>query len=117
MFTKNQELEYPNNNIFGVLAGLLIGCVAGAMTMLLLAPQSGKRTRMQIQKKGIELRERTTEIVEDAMKQVQQDSKKITRDGRKKAKELMKQGQELVVEQIEHVTDAVKAGQKAILSS
>lgn len=34
MFTKNQELEYPNNNIFGVLVGMLVGALAGAVTML-----------------------------------------------------------------------------------
>jgi gas vesicle protein len=117
MFNENQELEYQNYNILGILAGLLIGCLAGAVTMLLLAPQSGKRTRMQIQKKGIELRERTTEMVEDAVAQARVDGKKITRDGRKKAKELMKHGQELVTEQMEHVSDAVKAGKKAIQSS
>ena len=113
---ENQEPE-SHTNIPGVLAGLLIGCVAGAVTMLLLAPQSGKRTRMQIQEKGIELRDRTTGMLEDAMAQVRLDSNKMTSDGRRKATELMHQGQALVADQLEHVSDAVKAGKKAILSS
>jgi len=117
MVNKNQDPEDSNHNILDVLAGLLIGSLAGALTMLLLAPQSGKRTRMQIQQKGIELRDRTTEMMEDAMAQARLDGNKITRDGRRKAKELLHQGQELVVEQIEHVSDAVKAGKKAIQSS
>ena len=60
MIHENQEYKYPTNNILSVLVGTLIGSLAGAVTMLLLAPQSGKDTRTQIQKKGIELRDRTT---------------------------------------------------------
>ncbi len=116
MVKENQEPEY-HNNILGVLAGLLIGGLAGAVTMLLLAPQSGEKTRMQIQEKGIELRDRTTGMLEDAMAQVRLDSKKITKEGRHKAKELLHHGQALVVEQLEHVSDAAQAGKKAIQNS
>lgn len=114
MNNQNQDPEYHNSNILGILTGMLIGGLAGAVTMLLLAPQSGKRTRMQIQEKGIELRDRTTEMVEDAMAQARLGGHKIARDGRRKANELLQQGQELVADQIEHVSDAVKAGKKAI---
>ena len=110
---ENQEPEYHNNNILGVLAGMLVGSLAGAVTMLLLAPQSGKRTRTQIMEKGVELRHRTTEMMEDAMDQVRKDSKKLTREGRQKAKELLRSGQALVAEQLENVSDAVQAGKKA----
>jgi gas vesicle protein len=117
MVNENQLPEYRKNNVFGVLVGMLIGGLAGAVTMLLLAPQSGEDTRMQIQEKGIELRDRTNGIVEDVMAQVRLDGNKITRDGRRKAKELLHQGQMLVVEQLEHVSDAAKAGKKAIQNS
>ena len=73
MINQNQEPVYRSNNIFGVFVGMLVGALAGAVTMLLLAPQSGEQTRMQIQEKGIELRDRTTGIVEDAMAQVRLD--------------------------------------------
>src|SRR5689334_19078295 len=116
MVNKNQELE-SHNNILGVLAGTVIGALAGAVTMLLLAPQSGKRTRMQIQEKSIELRDRATGLVEDAVAQARLDGNKLARDGRRKANELLHQGQNLVAEQVEYVTDAVKAGKKAIQSS
>ena len=117
MNSKNQEPEYHNSNILGVLAGIVIGGLAGAVTMLLLAPQSGKRTRTQIQHKGVELRNRTTGMVEDAIAQARLDGNKIARVGRRKANELLQQGQDLVAEQLEHVSDAVKAGKKAIQSS
>ena len=117
MVHENQEPEYHNNNILGVLAGMLVGILAGAVTMLLLAPQSGKDTRTQIKEKGIELRDRTTEMVEDTLAQVRLDRDKITMGGRRKAKELLHQGQALVVEQLEHVSEAAQAGKKAIQSS
>ena len=117
MVNKNQEPEYHNNNILSVLAGLLIGALAGAVAMLLLAPQSGKDTRMQIREKGIELRERTSGMMEDAMAQVRSNANKITIGGREKIKELKQHGQELAVEQLERVSEAAQAGKKAIQSS
>jgi gas vesicle protein len=85
--------------------------------MLLLAPRSGKDTRMQIQEKGLELRDRTNEIVEDTLAQVRSSVNKITLDGREKLKELKQHGQELAVEQLDHVSEAAQAGKKAIQSS
>jgi gas vesicle protein len=117
MVNENQEPKYHNNNILSVLAGLLIGGLAGAVTMLLLAPQSGEDTRIQIQEKGIELRDQATGMMEDAMAQVRMDRKKITMGGRQKTKELLQQGKALVVEQLEHVSEAAQAGKKAIQSS
>jgi gas vesicle protein len=117
METEYQELGYHNNTVLGVLGGLLVGGLAGAVAMLLLAPQSGEKTRKQIEEKGIELRDQTTSLVEDTMSQVRSKAKKIMTSGRKNIKELKHQGQELAIEQLEHVSDAVKAGKKAIKSS
>jgi len=117
MINENQHLEYRRGNIFNVLLGTLIGGLAGAVAMLLLAPQSGEDTRMQIQKKGIELRNLTTEMVEDTVAQVRSKANKVTIGGREKMKELKQQGQELVVEQLDHVSEAAQAGKKAIQSS
>lgn len=117
MILENQEPGTQNRNIIGVLAGMLVGGLAGAVTMLLLAPQSGERTRLQIQQKGIELRDRTAEIVEDGMAQVRMESKKFARSGRQKAKAFMDHGQELVIGQFEYVAEAAEARKKAILGS
>lgn len=78
MIHENQEYKYFANNILSVLVGTLIGGLAGAVTMLLLAPQSGKDTRMQIREKGIELRNRTTGLVEDTLARVHSSPNKIT---------------------------------------
>ena len=117
MINENLEYKHPTNSVLNILVGMLIGGLAGAVTMLLVAPQSGKRTRIQIREKGIELRDRATGIVEDVVAQVRLNGNKIARDGRRKANELLHQGQNLVAEQVEHVSDAVKAGKKTIQSS
>ena len=117
MINENQEYTHPTNNILNVLVGMLIGGLAGAVTMLMLAPQSGKETRILLQKKGIELRDRTTEVMEDTLARVRSDKNKLTMSGRQKAKELLQQGQELVVEQLDRVSEAAQAGKKAIQSS
>jgi gas vesicle protein len=117
MINENQHLEYRRGNIFSVLLGTLIGGLAGAVAMLLLAPQSGEDTRMQIQKKGLELRDLTAKMVEDTVVQVRAKASKVTVEGREKIKGLKEQGQELVVEQLDHVAEAAQAGKKAIQSS
>lgn len=117
MINENQDFKQHNRNIFGVLAGLLVGGLAGAVTMLLLAPQSGKDTRNQIQKKSIELRDRTNGMVEDVAAQVRSNASRIAVGGREKAKELLNKGEMLVIEQLDHVSEVATAGKKAIQAS
>jgi gas vesicle protein len=110
MIHENQEYKYSTNNTRGVLGGMLIGALAGAAAALLLAPQSGKDTRKQIQEKSIELRDRTTELVDDTMAKVRTSAHKITMD-------LKDRGQEVAVEQLENVSEAAQTGKKAIENS
>jgi gas vesicle protein len=113
MIYENQKTEQQGNGLI-VFISLVIGGLAGAIAMLLLAPQSGEDTRIQIQKKGIELRDLTSEIVEDTMAQVRSNTNKITINGREKLKELKRQGQDLAVEQLDRVVIVAEAGKAAI---
>jgi gas vesicle protein len=115
----NHDHEHENdvNQLGGFLAGLLVGGLAGAVAMLLLAPQSGKRTRAQIQLKSMELREQTTEAVEDAMVQARTKGRQIRADVREKADELQQRGQDVLDEQKEHWSALVKAGKTAVQGS
>lgn len=117
MTNYNQVPEYQGSSMGSVLAGLLIGAAAGAAAMLLLAPQSGKATRMQIKEKGIELRDRTTGMVDDAMSQVRAGTSTLMADGRRKAEAIKEQGQELLAEQLDRVSAAAQASKKAVQSA
>jgi len=114
---ENQEPKLHGNNIFGVVVGMLLGSLAGALTMLLLAPRSGKDTRTQLREKGIELRDRATGIVEDTMTQVRSNASQFMKGGREKAQKLLQRDEALIIEQLDHVPEAAKAGKKAIQSS
>jgi gas vesicle protein len=65
---QNHEDKSETKNAGGFLAGLLLGGLAGAGVMLLLAPQSGQRTRTKIQQQGHKLREQTAETIEDSVR-------------------------------------------------
>jgi gas vesicle protein len=52
-------------------AGLLIGGVIGAASVLFLAPQSGEETRGQIQDKWIELKEKSETAYAQAREKVE----------------------------------------------
>ncbi len=88
----DNDASEPGGFWAGLLAGLLIGGLAGAVAMLLLAPQSGKRTRAKLQRQSHELREQTAETVEDAVAQARGKAHQITHDVRKQAEELEKRG-------------------------
>ena len=80
----------------GLLAGLLIGGLAGAVAMLLLAPQSGKKTRTKLLRQGRDLREQTAEAAEDAMAQAGDKAHQMSHDLGKQAKKLERRGQALL---------------------
>lgn len=111
---ESQESKKASNNILSVLAGLLIGTLAGAVTMLLLAPKSGKETREQIKEKGIELGDQTTKFVEDTMSQIKSNLDEFTSSGREMMQELKQQGQSLVSEKMDQVSEAAQAVKKAV---
>jgi gas vesicle protein len=109
-----QTNRYPGQNVAGVLVGMLVGGLAGAVTMLLLAPQSGKETRKQIQEKSIELRDRTNEVMEDTMTRIRVGANKLSVSGRDAIKELTQQGQKIAVDQLDRVSGAVEATKTAV---
>ena len=111
MATKKRT--YKNNPI-RLLLGLLIGGLVGVVTMLLLAPQSGKQTRDQIEGKSIELRDRTTKNIKKAVAQVRSDTNKLTAEVQDKAEELKQLGQDKLVEQLDRVSAALDTGKTAV---
>ena len=107
------EDEFDAKYLYGFLAGLLAGSLVAAAATLLLAPQSGKRTRARIQRESAKLREQTADTVEDALAQARAKAGQITGDVREKTDELEQRAQAVFDEQSERLSSAVKAGKKA----
>jgi gas vesicle protein len=115
---ENQSELQTNDthNVWGFLGGLLVGGLAGAVTMLLVAPQSGKRTRAKIQQRSIELRDQTSEAVEDAMAQTRHKVHQIKASVQDQAEAIQQRGQDVVDEQKERLSTLVEAGKTAVQS-
>jgi len=119
MKNTNQEFdEVQKTNTAGpVVAGLVLGGLAGAGVALLLAPQSGKETRAQIQQKTMELRDLTAETVDEKIAEVKSKTQQFTAEVREKAEELQHRGQDILVKQLDHVSAAAEAGKAAVKAS
>jgi len=63
---KEQQIEGYSiaDRMIGFAAGLLLGALAGAAAMFLLAPRSGEKTRSQIQKQGAKMRHQAVDSIE-----------------------------------------------------
>ncbi|MBE7532777.1 MAG: YtxH domain-containing protein [Ardenticatenaceae bacterium] len=113
MDSNNEEAEHEaydlNRFLAGLvfLAGLLFGGLVGAGVMLLLAPQSGKKTRRQIWRKGRDLREQATDAVEDTVAQVRASIHEQT-------EMLQQRGQDALDEGKERFATVVEAGKAAV---
>jgi gas vesicle protein len=123
MDDNSYEETYEVNNTSGILAGmlflagLLLGALAGAGAMLLLAPQSGKRTRKQIRRKGRALRKQTTRIIEGGVNQVRAKANQVTTSIHDQAEDLQQRGQDVVDHQKERWSPVVEAGKTAVQGS
>jgi len=113
----DNERETSARGPWDFLGGLLVGGLAGAGAMLMLAPQSGKRSRAKIQQKSIVLRDQASEAVEDALEQARAKVHQVKVDVRKDARKLRHRGKEILDEQVERISTAVEAEKEAILDS
>jgi len=86
------------NQLLVFLAGLLIGALAGAVAMLLLAPRSGEKTRSQIQKQGAKLRHQAAESMDDAVTEAGNKAHQFTDSVQSGVEDLQQHAQELLRE-------------------
>jgi len=97
--------------------GFLIGGLVGAVTMLFLAPQSGKQTREELSQGTQKLREQASETVKARTAQVKEKAQEVSADARRKVEDLKRQGRDLALEGLDRVSNAAEAGKKAIKGS
>ena len=119
MNTHSQEFQQTEQSgrTLSVFTGLVLGGLVGAVTMLLYAPQPGKKTRAELQTRALELRDQTAETLKDTITQVKTRANQIKADVQIKVQDLGHQGQDLLVRQLDHVSHAAEAGKKAIQNS
>jgi len=109
MNDKKHEVKQDNNQLSGFLAGflflggLLLGSVAGVGAMLLMVPQSGKKTRKQIQRKGRKVRKQTAKMVKHKAEQVHDKAHQVTTSI-----------QDVVDDQTERWEPVIEAGKTAV---
>ena len=82
MVNHNRNHEHGNDAIELVrsLAGMLVGGLTGAVVMLLMVPQSGKKTRAEIHGQSHKLRTQTAETVDDAVAHACGEARQIAHD-------------------------------------
>ncbi len=117
MDNDNHSEEYATSNGTSFLAGLLLGALAGAATMLLLAPQSGKKTRRQIRRKGRDLRQQTTDTIEDGVSEARARAQDVKTNINERSEALQQRGQDAVDDGKERFAAAVNAGKSAVKGS
>ena len=117
---KGHKKNKDDNNLSGFLAGLtlfaglLLGSLIGAGVMLLLAPQSGKKTRKQLRRRGRDLRKHTADAVDDTVAEVRAKAHQVTTSIHEQTDTLQQRGQDVVDEGKKRWGAVVEAGKTAV---
>jgi gas vesicle protein len=120
MKRKNRKEMIDEGNVSGLVAalmfviGLTLGSLISAVVMLLVAPQSGKKTRRQIRRKGKALRHQASDAVDDTVAQVRAKAQQVSGAIHDQTEALQQRGQEVVDQQKERWAPVVKATEKAV---
>lgn len=109
-----------NGDIGSFMAGFILGGLVGAVTALLLAPQSGEDTRAYIKDKSIELKDRAVETAEEARTRAEEAASEararvdeVTKQAKQTVEDIRKRGEEMLEEQRQKFESAVEAGKQA----
>lgn len=100
------RIETNGSKIGSLFSGILIGGAIGAVTALLMAPQSGQKTRQMIQDKSMEIKDRTNETIDEtlaraerALADVQKRVNEVSGQAKKRVDEFSHRGQKELEEQ------------------
>ncbi|HSM55522.1 MAG TPA: YtxH domain-containing protein [Candidatus Sulfomarinibacteraceae bacterium] len=113
----NKANKQENITLAGFLGGLLIGGMVGAGAMVLLAPQSGKKTRQQMRRKVREVREETTGTIRGGMAQARTKAHDMSTSILEQTEALQQRGQDTLDDGKERLATAVDAGKSVAKGS
>ena len=108
--SNKQGEETMSNQIEGFIKGIILGGALGAVVGILYAPQSGRKTRQDIDRKTKELLRKTKEEYEAALKK----SSKAYESAIKELKHLESSTKEKVGEMEEKVEELTELGKEAL---
>lgn len=120
MKNKKQKNNQDANQIsrflagFLFLGGVLLGGIVGAGVMLLMAPQSGKKTRKQLMQKGEKVRKQTAKTVKHKVEQVQDKANQVSTSIHEHADDLQQRAEDAIADQKDRWEPVVKAGKTAV---
>jgi gas vesicle protein len=89
-------MKINNKKTWSFLISLMVGSLIGAGVALLMAPQSGDKTRALIRDKSIELKDKALETAESTRDRAEKTLGDVSQNTRDRANELMKRGQNMV---------------------
>lgn len=102
-YAEHYDEMHTTNGVGGFLAGLLIGALAGAAVMLLMAPQSGEEARLRLREKA-----------DTTLEGVREKARDLGSEVKDKLNEAQTKGSDVLEEQRSRVADAVAAGRNAL---
>ncbi|MBK8902412.1 MAG: YtxH domain-containing protein [Anaerolineaceae bacterium] len=117
---RTSQRESGQEQLSGFLAGflfvggLLLGSVAGAGVMLLMAPQSGKKTRKQLLRKGQKVRKQTAKTVKHKVEQVQDKANQVSTSIHEQVEDLQERVQDALGDQKDRWGPVIEAGKTAV---
>ena len=94
------------------IAGLTIGALIGTVAAILLAPQSGQRTRKQIARKAGDLSDEAAEKVKD----IRSEAGRIAERTRSDARRIAREAREQLDATGERLTEAIEQGRDRLRS-
>ncbi len=102
-------MQERETNIISVFAAFAIGGLIGAGIALLMAPQSGKKTRQKILSKSQEIRDRAMESAGDTRDMAGKALDNINKSTRDQANRLAKRGRKLAKDQRTGIKERVQS--------
>lgn len=115
--TQNDGQADRASNGGPLLTGLLIGGLVGAASMLLLAPQAGRKTRQEIQAGAMDIRDRTTNTMKGTVSEARSRARELASNMSDRVDELEDQGKDFAIGQLGRVSNAALAAKRAVEAS